>query len=396
MANGQLNIGLIGQAFMGRAHSNAWSQVSRFFELPLCAVQHSITARDEKSLAAFARRWGWQHYTTHWKDLASNPEIDLVDIGTPNNVHMEMATFALECGKNVSCEKPLAGTLDDARVMAAAARKAKKSKTFVWYNYRRVPAVAMAHQLVKAGKIGDIRHVRAVYLQDWATPDVPLAWRFDKKVAGSGSHGDLCAHIIDMTRFVTGEEITDICGSILETFVKEREIPSKTSGGGIAAGMKGSSKKGKVTVDDAVLFLARFEGGAAASFEATRMATGNQNRHGFEINGTKGSVRFNFEDMNWLDYYDATLPREVQGWARIMCTHGGSHPYAHAWWPDAHIIGYEHAFTNMAYDIVLAMAGQQPTVPLPDFEDAYQTQRVLEAAVISAQQKSWIKLKDVK
>ncbi|MCL2700443.1 MAG: Gfo/Idh/MocA family oxidoreductase [Phycisphaerae bacterium] len=397
MANGQLNIGLIGQAFMGRTHSNAWSQVSRFFELPLCPVKLMTTALDdEKNLAAFAKRWDWKQYATNWKDLASNPEIDLVDIVTPNNMHMPMAVFALECGKNVSCEKPLAGTLDDARLMANAARKAKKAKTYVWYNYRRVPAVALAHQLVKAGKVGDIRHVRAAYLQDWATPDIPLAWRFDKKLAGSGSHGDLCAHIIDMTRFVTGEEVTDICGSIMETFVKERDILTQQSGGGLASGMKGSAKKGKVTVDDAVLFLARFEGGAVASFEATRMATGNQNRNGFEINGTKGSLRFNFEDMNWLEYYDATAPREVQGWTKIMCTHGGSHPYAHAWWPDAHIIGYEHAFTNMAYDMILDLAGKKPTVPLPSFEDAYQTQRVLEAASISAAQKAWVKLKDVK
>jgi len=396
MAKGQVNIGLIGQAFMGRAHSNAWSQVGRFFDAPMTPVQKCIAGRDEKTLAAFAARWGWENYTTSWKALASSPEIDLVDIGTPNNLHLQMAKFALQAGKDVACEKPLAGTLDEARQLAQAARKAKNAKTYVWYNYRRVPAVALAYQLVKAGKVGNVRHVRAVYLQDWADESVPLIWRFDKKVAGSGSHGDLCAHIIDMTRFVMGEEITEISGAITETFIKERTLPTVSGQGGIASGAKGSGKKGKVTVDDAVLFLARYEGGAVATFEATRMATGNQNRHGFEINGTKGSLRFNFEDMNWLDYYDATAPRETQGWARIMCTHNGSHPYAQAWWPDAHIIGYEHAFTNMAYDILLDQAGKKPTVPLPDFEDAYQTNRVLEAALLSAKHKTVVKLKDVK
>ena len=279
--------------------------------------------------------------------------------------------------------------------MAAAARKAKV-KTFVWYNYRRVPAVALAHQIVASGRIGDIRHVRAFYLQDWAGPDVPLIWRFDKKIAGSGSNGDLNAHIVDMMRFVTGEEITEICGAIAETFVKERNLMTGVAVGGLAAGVKGTAKKGKVTVDDAVIFLARFSGGAVASFEAARQATGNQNRNGFEINGTKGAIRFDFERMNELMFYDATTPRATQGWTDIMVTHGGDHPYVAAWWPDAHVIGYEHGFINMAYDILRVLAGEKPTVPLPDFEDAYQTQRVLEAAMIAAQEKRWVKMATVK
>ena len=225
-------------------------------------------------------------------------------------------------------------------------------KTFVWFNYRRVPAVALAHQMVKAGRLGEIRHVRATYLQDWAGESVPLLWRFDKSLAGSGAHGDLNAHIIDMTRFVTGQEITEIAGAIAETFIKERALAGGVAGGGIADGGKTPAGKGKVTVDDTVLFLARFSGGAVASFEAARQATGNQNRNTFEINGTKGSLKFDFERMNELQYYDATLPRAVQGWTTIMCTHGGDHPYVANWWPDAHIIGYEHGFTNQAYDIL--------------------------------------------
>ena len=314
---------------------------------------------------------------------------------TPNYMHAPVAQAAIAAGKPCACEKPIAGSLADARAMVEAARKAKV-KTFVWFNYRRCPAVGLAHQLVKAGKLGEIRHVRATYLQDWAGEAVPLLWRFDKTLAGSGAHGDLNAHLIDMTRFVTGQEITEVAGAIAETFIKERTLPSGLAAGGIAAGRGGAGGKGKVTVDDTVLFLARFSGGAVASFEAARQATGNQNRNGFEINGTKGSVKFNFERMNELEYYDATLPRAVQGWTTIMCTHGGDHPYVANWWPDAHIIGYEHGFTNQAYDILRVLAGEEPTLPIPDFNDAYQTQRVLEAALLSAAEKRPVPLEEVK
>jgi len=395
MAGKQLNIALIGQGFMGRTHSNAWGQVKRFFQPPITPVMHTVFGQPAENPRVFAVNWGWGNYSTDWKSLVRSRDIDLVDVVTPNAMHAPVAKAAIAAGKNVSCEKPIAATLKEAREMAAAAKKARV-RTFVWYNYRRCPAVALAHQLVKAGRIGDIRHVRAVYLQDWADENVPLVWRFDRKLAGSGAHGDLNAHIIDMTRFVTGREITDICGAIAETFIKERKLVTGTAAGGIAAGMKGAAKKGKVTVDDTVLFLARFRGGAVASFEAARQATGNQNRNGFEINGTKGSLKFDFERMNELEYYDATAPRATQGWTTIMCTHGDDHPYVAAWWPDAHLIGYEHGFTNMAYDILRVLGGQKPTVPIPDFQDAYQTQRVLEAALISAREKRWVRLAEVK
>jgi predicted dehydrogenase len=199
-----------------------------------------------------------------------------------------------------------------------------------------------------------------------------------------------------MTRFVTGQEITEICGAIAETFIKERKKMTGTASGGIAAGLKAGSGMGKVTVDDTVLFLARFSGGAVASYEAARQATGNQNRNSFEINGTKGSIKFDFERMNELNFYDATTDRAVQGWTNIMVTHGADHPYVGSWWPDAHLIGYEHGFVNQAYDILRVLAGQKPTVPIPDFADAYQTQRVLEAAMLSAQKKRWINLSSVK
>ena len=198
-----------------------------------------------------------------------------------------------------------------------------------------------------------------------------------------------------MTRFVTGEEITEICGAIAETFIEQRQLVEGVSGGGIAAGIESGKQMGKVTVDDTVLFLARFSGGAVASFEAARQATGNQNRNGFEINGTKGAIKFNFERMNELEYYDATAPRAVQGWTTIMCTHGDDHPYVANWWPDAHVIGYEHGFTNQAYDIVRVLCGEEPTVPIPDFEDAYQTQRVLEASLLSAEERRPVNMDEV-
>ncbi len=390
-----VNVALIGQGFMGRTHSNAWGQVSKFFDPPVQPVMHTVFGQEAENPQAFADNWGWQNASTDWEKLVASPEIGLVDIVTPNFMHAPPAKAAIAAGKPVACEKPIAGSLADARAMVEAA-KAGNVKTFVWFNYRRVPAVALAHQMVKAGTLGDIRHVRAVYLQDWADESVPLLWRFDKKLTGSGAHGDLNAHIIDMTRFVTGSEITEIAGAIAETFIKERTLAGGTAGGGITDGGDASAGKGPVTVDDTVLFLARFDNGAVASFEAARQATGNQNRNGFEINGTKGSLKFDFERMNELKYYDATLPRAVQGWNTIMCTHGGDHPYVGNWWPDAHLIGYEHGFTNQAYDILRVLAGEEPTVPIPDFEDAYQTQRVLEASLLSAEERRPVMMEEVK
>ncbi len=375
-------VGLIGQKFMGRAHSNALCQVTHFFDLPRIPVLHTVAGRDEKELQAFARRWGWKGTTTRWQDLAENPQIDLVDVGTPNHLHAEQSIAMLEAGKHVACEKPLAGTLADARSMRNAAKRAKRLKTFVWYNYRRCPAVAFAWKLMREKRIGRVYHVRATYLQSWGGPATPLIWRFDKRSAGSGAHGDLNAHIADMARFLLGEEVLEIHGAVSRTFVEERTIP-------------GTKKKGKSTVDDAVLFLASFEGGAVASFEASRVAAPHQNANSIEINGEKGSLRFDFEDMNLLRFHDASDGAREGGWRRIMCTSGGNHPYAGNWWPDAHLLGYEHAFVNQYADILRVLGGRKPEVPLPDFEDAYQTQRVLEAALLSAENRCAVKLAEV-
>ncbi|MEX0774896.1 MAG: Gfo/Idh/MocA family oxidoreductase [Phycisphaeraceae bacterium] len=397
MAGKTFNVALIGSKFMGRAHSNAYMKVARFFDLASEPVMHTIAARNQEQLRSFAQRWGWQNYSTDWKATVNNAAIDLVDIGVPNHMHAEMALAALEAGKHVACEKPLAGSLADARAMAQAARKARKCKTFVWYNYRRCPAIALAHQLVKQGKLGRLYHVRATYLQDWAGPDAPLIWRFRGDIAGSGSLGDLCAHSIDTARFVTGEEFSEVHGAILETFIKERYLPGE--GGGEISGKGGKQlrKKGKSTVDDAVLFLARFKGGAVATFEATRLSTGDKNRNCLEVHGEGGGLRFNFERMNELQWYDATLDRKLQGWSIINVTNGGAgHPYAAAWWPTAHVLGYEHSFINMAADIANVIGGKAPVVPLPDFADAYETQKVVQAVVESARHRSPVKLSQIK
>lgn len=388
-----LNIALVGSKFMGRAHSNAWLSVNKFFDLPREAVMQTVCARDAKETRAFARKWEWDNATTSYADILNDETVDLIDIGSPNHVHAEQSIAALEAGKHVACEKPLAGTLDDARAMRDAARKAKRRKlqTFVWFNYRRCPAVAFAHQLVRKGKLGRIYHLRAQYLQDWGGPETPMSWRFDAKQAGSGAHGDLNAHIIDMARFITGDEITEVSGSVEETFVKQRRIV-----GANGKGARSRKRLGKSTVDDCVLFLARFKSGSVGSFEATRLATGNQNGNRIEINGEKGAIKFDFERMNELQWWDNTLDSSLRGWSRIMCTNAGDHPYVDAYWPPAHLIGYEHSFVSQAADIIRMIAGRKPVVPMPDFEDAYQTQRVLHAAIVSARKGRAVKMSEVK
>ncbi|MEP0847480.1 MAG: Gfo/Idh/MocA family oxidoreductase [Phycisphaerae bacterium] len=390
------NVALIGQKFMGRAHSNAYLKVDKFFNVPVKPVMHTIAGLDLISLAPFANRWGWKKYSTSWKEVVKDPAINLVDISTPNYMHAEQAVAALANGKHVACEKPLAESLKEARAMKNAAARSRRSRTFVWYNYRRCPAVALAYQLVRQGRIGRVFHVRATYLQSWGGPETPLTWRFQKKFAGSGAHGDLNAHIIDMVRFVTGQEIVEVTGAIMETFVPEREIIQPARKPIAPTRTRRKPMRGKSDVDDCTLFLARLSGGGVASFEASRLAHGHQNDNTMEINGELGSLRFSFEDMNWLSFLDATESAQTRGWRRIMCTTAGHHPYAGAWWPEAHIIGYEHTFINMVADMMAVLAGEEPIVPIPDFADAYETQRVLEAAQIAARERAAVKMTEVK
>lgn len=383
MAAKSIGIGLIGQKFMGRAHSNAWSQAGKFFDLPVEARLAVVSARDRKELAAFADRFGWAKSTPKWESLADDPDVDLVDIGTPNHLHAEQALRMLEAGKHVACEKPLARTLAEARVLRdAAAAAGRKVKTFVWHNYRRAPAIGLAWNLMREGRLGKIFHVRARYLQSWGAKSTPMSWRYSAATAGSGAHGDLNAHLVDLTRFLMGESIVDVHGAVAPTFVTSRAVP-------------GTKRRERCDVDDAALFLATFEGGAAASFEATRLAEGHLNDNTVEINGERGSLRWSLEDMNVLEWCDAEAPPRLRGWTKILATSAGNHPYASAWWPDGHIIGYEHGFTNMAADILRVLGGKKPELPLPDFADAYETCRVLEAALLSAKHRCAVALSDV-
>jgi predicted dehydrogenase len=370
----ELGIGLVGTKFMGRAHANAWRQAPCFFDLSRRPRLQCVAGRDRAAARAFAERWEVATTAPNWEALVRDPKVHLVDVLTPNHLHAPIAIAALQAGKHVACEKPLAGSLGHARAMRDAAR-ASKARTFVWFNYRRCPAIGLVRQLVTEGRLGTIRHARASYLQDWGGAATPMLWRFDAALAGSGAHGDLNAHLIDLVRFTTGEEIAEVCGAMEATWVKSR---------------RSGARKATSTVDDATLFLARLSGGATASFEATRLATGNKNANRLELNGTKGSVRFDFERMNELEWWDDTLPARLRGWSRIMCT-DAEHPWAGAYWPAAHLIGYEHGFTSMAADIVRALTGQKPVLPLPDFDDAFRTQCVLHAALVSAREKRWVR-----
>ena len=377
--SGELRVGMVGYAFMGAAHSQAWRTVNRAFDLPLRARMAAVCGRDEDKVRAAATRLGWERTYTDWRELVASDDIDVVDICTPGDSHCEIALAALAAGKHVLCEKPLANTVEEARAMVAAAETARAGgvRSMCGFNYRRVPAVSYLRELVAAGRLGTIRHVRAVYLQDWIVdPQFPLVWRLQKDMAGSGALGDIGAHIVDLTQFVTGQTITGV-SALTETFVRERPLPSAASG----LSAESSAETGTVTVDDAALFLARLSGGAVATYEATRFATGRKNGLRVEINGSLGSAVFDLERLNELEFYDASAPGAEQGFTRILVTEP-EHPYLAAWWPPGHIIGYEHSFTHQMRDFIEAVAvGKDPE---PSFVDALQVQEVLDAVERSA------------
>ncbi len=384
----KVNVGLVGYKFMGKAHSHAYHDVAMFFDLDAVPVMKAICGRDEKGVKAAAERFGWETYETSWEKLVKRDDIDLVDITAPSNAHKEIGIAAAEAGKHVFCEKPLALNLADAREMLRAVEKAGV-KHMINFNYRTAPAVALAKKMIDDGLIGKIYHFRGVYLQDWIiSPDFPIVWRLDKNVAGSGSHGDLNAHIIDIARYLVGE--FDCVVGMEETFIKERPLTEIGTTGGLHA--KATGGKGEVTVDDATLFLARFTNGAVATFEATRFAAGRKNHNRFEINGSKGSIVFNLERMNELEYYNVDDPEGLQGFRVIQAT-DPSHPYLHAWWPPAHIIGYEHTFIHQVYNLMQAIA--QDKMPSPSFVDGVKCQEVLDAVVKSIQEKRWVKISEM-
>lgn len=374
-----LRIGLIGYNFMGKAHSNAWRQAGKFFDLPADIVLHTICGRSPSGVEAAASRFGWERTSTDWREVVSNPEIDVVDICTPNDTHCEIATEAAARGKAILCEKPLGINIAQCEQMVAAVRKARVVN-MVCHNYRRIPAIALAKQMIECGDLGDrIYHFSARYAQDWiADPALPLLWRFQSKIAGSGALGDIGAHIIDLAQYLVGN-IREVCG-ISETFIKERPLLNP---------IKNGKKTGKVTVDDAISFIGHFKNGALANLEATRLAQGRKNRIAFEINGSNGSIAFDFEDMNRLKFYNSEDPEGLRGFRDILVTEP-LHPYAGAFWPPGHIIGYEHTFISTFADFAkAAVAGKSVQ---PTFADGLANEKVLAAVSESAKRRAWVKV----
>jgi predicted dehydrogenase len=371
----QINVALIGYAFMGRAHSNAYRQVSPFFTPTLTPRMKVLCGRTRAKVEAAARQYGWEEAATDWRAVIARPDIQLVDISTSGDSHAEIAIAAADAGKAVICEKPLARTLAEAEEMLAAVRRAGVAN-MVCHNYRRAPAVMLARELIAAGTLGTIRHFRGTYLQEWLVdPARPRTWRLDRTKAGAGTLGDIGSHVIDLARFLVGE-ITDVTGA-LDTFIKERPLPEDPS------------TTAPVTVDDAAAAVVRFANGALGTIEATRYATGRKNFNRFEINGSLGSVAFNLERINELEVYLASDPPAVRGFRTILVT-DPVHPYVKAWWPPGHVIGWEHTFTHTIFDLLQAMAEGTPVSP--SFEDGVANQRVMDAIERAAAAKTWITL----
>jgi predicted dehydrogenase len=377
---------------MGKAHSNAYRQAPRFFPLKGSVEMHTICGRNRANVESARAQLGWEIASTDWREVVESPLIDIVDINTSNDVHAEIAIAAARAGKHVLCEKPLAPTLAEARKMLAAVRKTHVANMLV-FNYRRVPAIAFARQIIASGQLGKIRHFRGTYLQDWiADPNFPMNWRLRKDRAGSGAHGDLNAHMVDLARYLVGD-ISEVVG-LQETFIKRRPREGQAIGLSAAAG-KGTET---VTVDDATAFLARFTPnkavaeGAYGTFEATRLAPGRKNFNRFEINGTEGSVAFCFERMNELEYCNRQDPDDKPGFKTIMCTQP-DHPYMSGWWPPGHVLGYEHTFIHQVCDFVNAIATRSQVQP--DFLDGARCVAVLEAVVKSLKSRRWTKVVSV-
>lgn len=380
MGGSSLGVGMIGYSFMGAVHSHAWRTVGRVFDLGVDVDMRVICGRNEEAVTAAAAKYGWQSAETDWRAVIARDDIDIIDVCTPGSSHEEIAVAALNAGKHVICEKPLANTVAEAERMAAAAQ-ASSGKSMVAFNYRRVPALAYARELVRQGRLGRIFHVRAVYLQDWIIdPEFPLVWRLVKEEAGSGALGDLGAHIVDAAQFVTGSQITNVSGE-LRTFIDERPLVGETH---LLEATK-SAERGKVTVDDAALFLVNFDNGAVGTFEATRFASGRKNGMAIEVNGEKASLRFEFESMNELWVHDHTVDGKDAGFRRVMVTES-DHPYVEGWWPPGHVLGYDHTFTHEFRDFVLDIVNDR--APEPSFADGLYVQRVLDAVERSSQAQS--------
>ena len=365
----KLRVALVGHEFMGRAHANAWRQVGRFFELPLEPVLQVVCGRDAERSAHAAEKLGFAASATDWRRVVERADVEVVDVCTPGDSHAEIAIAAAQAGKAVVCEKPLANSVAEAERMVAAVR-ASGVANLVCHNYRRVPAIALARDLIGEGRLGEIRHYRGAYLQDWIVdPAHPRVWRLERARAGSGALGDIGSHQVDLARFLVGE-IRAVSG-LLETFIRERPLPS-------------GAGRGAVDVDDAALALLRFAGGAIGSLEGTRFATGRKNANRFEINGSRGSLAFDLERLNELELYEEQGPSS--GFRTLLAT-DPAHPYAAHWWPPGHALGYEHSFVHTVFDFLMAMARGVPASP--SFADGLATQRVLAAIERSAASGRW-------
>ena len=370
-----LKVGLIGCGFMGRTHANAYCSVGNFFDLEYKPVLKAICDRNEEKAKEFANQWGFESVETDWKKLLARDDIDIVDICTPNNLHAEMAIAAAKAGKMIICEKPIARTVAEAQTMVDAVEKAGV-KNLVSYNYRRVPAITLAKQLIDSGKLGKIFHYRANFLQDWTiSPELPQGgdalWRLDNNVAGSGVTGDLLAHCIDTAMWLNGG-IRDV-SAVTETFIKERVHTA-------------SGELQKVSIDDACIFHCHFDNGSLGLFESTRYARGHKALYTFEINGEHASIRWDLHDLNKLEYFDHRDDSIVRGWRTIHVT-DGDHPYMDKWWVPGLSIGYEHTFVHQVADFIKSIEGGKPCSPT--FSEALETQKVCEAVLNSAASKSW-------
>lgn len=387
MAKKTVNVAMIGGAFMGKAHSNGWRKVGMFFDPPVQPVMKVMCDKDPNALKN-AARYGWAETSTDWQAVIARPDIDIIDICTPNFLHPAIAIAAAKAGKAIVCEKPLANTLKEANEMLAATKKGGV-KNMCGFSYRFAPAIQTIKNMLEKKALGDIFHFRAAYQQDWIVdPEFPMVWRLKKKHTGSGALGDIGAHITDLCQFLVG----DVCevAAATETFIKKRVIADSDTGAWAAKGSKKTKRYDTVDVDDAAVYIARIKGAnTLATFEATRFAPGRRNYNCIEIYGSKGSVVWNQEDMNYFQYFNRADPDLLQGFRRVQACDIG-HPYVHAWWPPGHTIGYEHLFVHEIYEFLCGLG--KKTVNYPTFEDAVKCQKVLEAVEKAAQNRRWVKV----
>lgn len=386
----KLNIAIIGAGFMGRAHSNAWSQLGKFFDIDYEIVLKAAAGRNQKKIQEFADKWGYEETTTDWRTLLTREDIDVIDILTPTYEHKEMAIAAMKAGKHVICEKPCALNYKEALEMAEAEKEAR-GVTYLNHNYRKVPAVMLAKKMIQEGKLGEIYHWKGSYLQEWIMDeDFPVTWHLQKEKAGGGPLFDLSSHAVDLARFLIGEPKSVM--AMTKTFIKERPRPGENAATFSAGSESSDAVKDPVTVEDAAFMTVEFENGALGNIDSSRFAAGRKNYNCFEVYGSKGALCFNLERMNELEYYDNSTDGDEKGYSTILVTEG-THPYVGAWWPQGHIIGYEHTFVHAFYEFVTAIKNNSKMTP--NFDDGAKIIKVLEAAQRSSEEGRKVELDEI-